>query len=579
MLIKFIIVLILNIPVSIMFHKAWLNGKNAFIPFLNVFEYFELVGFKKKYLISVLMIIFSFLLCWNNHKGLGLYAQGMYYGLGDWIVLLYSIPACFVIWWLFWIASLITTFMCLIWAWRYCSLYWEYTPLVFFGTIAMFTFLMFFFAKLAYKAALKFWWWEKMALVHAFFQPLTIWWLGLWSSKYDETERPKQESLIKIKQEYIDIKENKFKSPIAENKLNQLSASDFLSVEERNNLQTQNHPTWVEQQPTPVAQPTPNPLGPGNVAPMPEPQPVPQQVPQVQAQPVQQPQVAQQQPTIAEDPKPKLSKEELEKKHDRFFRRAMALIIGLYIVIHLIIYLPKYKANRIAYNERVEKTNQETSEILEKLLSWDYECDTPDHRPWSKYIETTKLPEGTKWYWESAYLYTWENSDICYWAFDLSYTINRDGKKIDVDKFEIEDFHTKEVLFRCVEEDDVIVELIEKEPLGNKEKGCRDLYDKQRLWSKHGNYPYDENGKLKDYDDFDDPVLSAKLKELNLHITESCDKIFRSKWNTYYDHYYYLSWDNELIYLGQLGHQKDDCWKYNEYIFNAIIGKEVPKLD
>ena len=90
MLIKFIIVLILNIPVSIMFHKAWLNGKNAFIPFLNVFEYFELVGFKRKYLISVLMIIFTFLLCWNNHKGLGLYAQGMYYGLGDWIVLLYS---------------------------------------------------------------------------------------------------------------------------------------------------------------------------------------------------------------------------------------------------------------------------------------------------------------------------------------------------------------------------------------------------------------------------------------------------------------------------------------------------------
>jgi hypothetical protein len=25
--------------------------------------------------------------------------------------------------------------------------------------------------------------------------------------------------------------------------------------------------------------------------------------------------------------------------------------------------------------------------------------------------------------------------------------------------------------------------------------------------------------------------------------------------------------------------QKDDCWKYNEFIFNAITGKEVPKLD
>jgi hypothetical protein len=95
---------------------------------------------------------------------------------------------------------------------------------------------------------------------------------------------------------------------------------------------------------------------------MPQPQPIPQQVPQVQSQPVQQ-------PTIAEEPKPQLSKEELEKKHDRFFRRAIALIIGIYIVIHLIIYLPKYKANRIAYNEKLEKTNQETSEILEKLLS------------------------------------------------------------------------------------------------------------------------------------------------------------------------------------------------------------------
>jgi hypothetical protein len=25
--------------------------------------------------------------------------------------------------------------------------------------------------------------------------------------------------------------------------------------------------------------------------------------------------------------------------------------------------------------------------------------------------------------------------------------------------------------------------------------------------------------------------------------------------------------------------QKDDCWKYNEFIFNAITGKDVPKLD
>jgi hypothetical protein len=39
------------------------------------------------------------------------------------------------------------------------------------------------------------------------------------------------------------MKENKFRSPIAENKLNQLSASDFLSVEERNNLQAQNGST------------------------------------------------------------------------------------------------------------------------------------------------------------------------------------------------------------------------------------------------------------------------------------------------------------------------------------------------
>ena len=571
--IKLIAVLILNIPVSIMFHKAWLKGRNAFIPFLNVFEYFELVGFKRKYLISVLMIIFTFLLCWNNHKGLGHYAQGMYYGLGDWIVLLYAIPACFASWVWFWIKSLLTTFMCLLWAWRYCSLYWQYTVFVFLGTIVMMTFLMFFFAKLAYKSALKFWWWEKMSLVHVFFQPLTIWWLWFWGSKYDERERPEHESLIKVKQEYIDIKENKFRTPIPEDKLNQLSASDFLSVEERNNLQTQNQPAWVQQQPVQVIQPIQNPIGPGNVAPIPQPQTVPQAPQQIPQQPVLQ------QPTIAQEPKPQLSKQELEKKHDRFFRRAMALIIGLYIVIHLVINLPKYKANRIAYNQKIEKMNQETAEVLEKLKSWDYECDTPEYRPWSKYIEATKLPEGTTSYWETAYLYTWEKTDICYWAFDLNYSIFRDGKEIDVDKFEIEDFHTKEVLFRCVEEDDVIVELIEKEPLGNKEKGCRDLYNKHQLWNKHGYYPYDEKWNLKDYDDFDDPVLSAKLKELNLHITESCERIFRSKGNTYYDHYYYLSWDNELIYIGQLGHWKDDCWKYNGYIFNAITGKDVPKLD
>ena len=487
-----LILLILNIPVSFIFYKAWVNSIHAFIPFVNVLQYIRIIGFKNRYIVAVLMILSCLFLAWDTKKGLWLYATWFYHGLLIWISLLYAIPVLMAFWVIFWIWSLLSTFMCLIWAWKYCSLYHEYTPLVFFWSIFMFIFLNFFYFKLAYNLALKFWWTKKNALLHIFFQPITIWLIGCWPSKYHDKY---------------------YHEELQDNKIWGLDAHDFYSVDEMNTVH------WK-------------------------------------------PQVVGGSKTVD------LEKEQ-QKKNNRFFRRAMLIIVAILVWLFLYRAVPSYLNANKQLKEKEAKAKEETSVILEKLVSWDYECKDPWYRPWQAYI-ALKLPEGIKSYWTNWTIFSWRNDWKCYEAYNLNYSEYNDDERISIFDYYISDFNTKEPLFRCTERNDEVVLLEYTWDKYDTNKWCSTLYDRFYKQYKHWFVAYDKNWKLKDYDDFDDPVLSQKIKELNLAITDSCEYIFRTKWNTYYDRYYYLTWKNELILLWQIWNQYNECEDYNEIIQWAL---------
>ena len=183
-IILFIISIVLNIPIGVIFNKVGINWINAFIPFVNVLNYIRIVGLKKKYIVAFLMVIFCLFLSWDNFKWVWLYANWFYSGLLFRFDLLLLIPVCFAFWLVFWMSSALTLFICLMRAWKHCSLYHSMTSRVLLWSMFMFIYLIVFYGKLAYKFALKFWWKPWAAVLYIIFQPIAVWILAFWKREY-----------------------------------------------------------------------------------------------------------------------------------------------------------------------------------------------------------------------------------------------------------------------------------------------------------------------------------------------------------------------------------------------------------
>ena len=473
---------------------------NAFIPFKNIISYLWIIGFKVKYFVALLMILATFFLCWDMNKWLWLYASWFYQWLWIYCQLLLSIPVCMVVWLVFWLWSLFNTFMCLIRAWNYCSLYHSFTPWVFFWSIFMFMFLIIFYAKLAYKLALKFWWSCWFALLYMFFQPIAVWVLAFWKWEYCGMRIKIQNKNIWEIKPWIDSEEN----IISNDKQRQLSVSSNEALDRK---------AIILQ----------------------------------------------------------------EKKHDRFFRNAMLIIFAVLIWLFLIRFIPSYIQTSAILREKQEERREKMEDVIGGLEKWVLDCDNHYDELYDYF--GSKLPKDIK---NKGYGVNWalikrETDGACFEAYNFNYRDKINWKDVSVFDYVIADYKTKEVLFRCIDHDFKLFSLEDNWRGLDVAKWCSTLYDRMFKEYKHWFVAYDKEWKLKDYDDFEDPLLSKKLKKFNLVITTSCENIFRTRWNTDDDRYYYLTWKNELILLGQLWYQRDNCEKYEDVIKDALDGVVVIK--
>ena len=160
-LVTSILFLFLNIPVAIVFSKAGAKRIDAFIPFKNIGTYLEIVNFKTKLVLSMIVIGFLFCLCF------------VYLGFGS----------------VNWILKLIWSWCILLLSFPVFILFWVY-PLFFFSLLLLLRFsplclllpivFVVFCCKMAYKFAVKFGLNHWDALIYVIFQPVAIWVLAIW---------------------------------------------------------------------------------------------------------------------------------------------------------------------------------------------------------------------------------------------------------------------------------------------------------------------------------------------------------------------------------------------------------------
>ena len=186
----YLLLSILNIPIYIIFKKAWANYFNAFIPFKNIVSYLDIVWVKRKFLYSSIVVLvslaFYFCVCTSTeylNNQILVIDMLNFWGLLRWFFLLLTIPVYMIFLVIFWIVfSIFSFFMYFIafirsWNWAFGFIL---MPLI----LSISIFLSIFYCKVSYKLALWFWWKRKSAILYVIFQPIAVWILAFWKWKY-----------------------------------------------------------------------------------------------------------------------------------------------------------------------------------------------------------------------------------------------------------------------------------------------------------------------------------------------------------------------------------------------------------